>query len=606
MSSTNFCRQSMGRVSILAVLAGSFAAGCGGSPGTPNSGAQKPVPAVAGNSQAALPVHGAQSSEPKKPRPEVSPAPVPRFVDVTGSAGIEFSFYADAIPGRFLLPEVMGGGAGWLDFDGDGRLDLYVRDGCQIVTPEATPSRHVSRLFRNVGDSRFEDVTIASDCGFRGYGQGCAVGDFNVDGYPDLYLTNYGTNGLYRNNGDGTFAEITQSAGVGLAGWNTSAVWLDLDVDQDLDLYVARYMNVTPANNKVCEYEQKPGYCGPGSYEPVPDAVFLNCNDGTFVEAAEQLGFHDPDGKGLAVIAVDFDEDLHPEIYVANDMTPKHLFTRSRVHTSDRPERRLYENVGIAAGCAVSDSGMYEAGMGIACADFDGDGLPDIFLTHYFHMKNTLYRNRGGLVFDDVSRRSRIAAASFESLGFGNSAFDYDRDGDADLLIANGHVLGPEQSPNQMRPQLLRNTRGVFSDISDSAGGYFSELCLGRSVAPADFDDDGDLDFAITHLDRPLALLANRTDTKRRFIGFQLETLSRMPPVGGRIVVVCGGLRQVLPVLAGGSYLAASDTRILAGLGDGTGPIQVEIHWPSGRVDRLDDLTPDRYWRIVEGRPVSR
>jgi hypothetical protein len=250
----------------------------------------------------------------------------------------------------------------------------------------------------------------------------------------------------------------------------------------------------------------------------------------------------------------------------------------------------------------VSDTGMNEAGMGIACADFDGDGLPDIFLTHYYHMKNTLYHNRGGLIFDDESRRSRIAAASFESLGFGNAAFDYDRDGSPDLLIANGHVLGPEQSPNEMRPQLLRNTHGVFADISDSAGGYFNEYCLGRSVAAADFDDDGDLDFVITHLDRPLALLANQTETKRRFIGFQLETVARIPPVGGRIVVVCGALRQVLPIIAGGSYLAAPDTRILAGLGDESGPVNIEIHWPSGRIDQVDDLEPNRYWRIMEGR----
>ena len=535
-------------------------------------------------------------------RSAISTATVPRLVDVADQAGIDFSFFTDAVPGRFLLPEVMGGGAGWFDYDGDGRLDLYVRDGCQIVTPDTTPPRHVSRLFRNLGDSRFEDVTSASDCGFRGYGQGCATGDFNVDGYPDLYLTNYGASALFRNNGDGTFSDITDSAGVAVAGWSTSAVWLDLDDDQNLDLYVVRYMDVTPANNRVCEYDLKPGYCGPGNYESVPDVVYLGRGDGTFVESAEELGFHDPDGKGLAVVAADFDEDLRAEIYVANDMTPKHMFTRSRVHSGDRTSRRLYENVSVAAGCALSDSGMNEAGMGIACADFDGDGLPDIFLTHYYHMKNTLYHNRGGLVFDDDSRRSRIAAASFESLGFGNAAFDYDRDGQPDLLIANGHVLGPEQSPNEMRPQLLRNTRGVFSDISDAAGGYFAEFCLGRSVAAADFDNDGDLDFAITHLDRKLALLSNQTDSKRRFIGFQLDTLSRIPPVGGRIVVVCGALRQVLPIITGGSYLAASDMRILAGLGDETGPVQVEIHWPSGAVERIDDLEPGRYWRVLEGR----
>lgn len=588
------CRQFTDPVWIIvASLSGLFTTGCWQSP---------PTSSAVGVKAAPIAVCRSQTEPPVGPEFESHRLPVPRLVDVARSGGIEFSFFTDAVPGRFLLPEVMGGGAGWLDYDGDGRLDLYVRDGCQIVTPDATPPRHVSRLFRNLGNSQFEDVTLAAACAFRGYGQGCAAGDFNVDGCPDLYLTNYGANALYRNNGDGTFTDTTESAGVGVAGWSTSAIWLDLDDDRNLDLYVVRYMDVTSANSRVCEYDQKPGYCGPGSYASVPDVVYLGRGDGTFIEAENELGFHDQDGKGLAIVAADFDEDLHAEIYVANDMTPKHLFTRSRVHNGDRTSRSLYENVGVAAGCALSEVGMNEAGMGIACADFDGDGLPDIFLTHYYHMKNTLYHNRGGLVFDDDSRRSRIAAASFESLGFGNWAFDYDRDGDPDLLISNGHVLGPEQSPNQMRPQLLQNTRGVFSDISDSAGDYFAEFCLGRCVAAADFDDDGRLDFAVTHLDRPLALLANQTESNRRFIGFQLQTPSRIPPVGGRIVVACGALRQVLPVTAGGSYLAASDTRFLAGLGDENGPVTVEIHWPSGRIDRVDDLQTGRYWRVMEGR----
>src|SRR5579863_3792732 len=342
----------VGRVWIIAVLAGCFATGCEPSSPSHDTGAPKSVRAVAGDARAVaedgLPASSVRGQEPPDRPSEMPLAPLPRFVDVAALAGTEFSFFTDAIPGRFLLPEVMGGGAGWLDYDGDGRLDLYVRDGCQIVTPDATPPGHVSRLFRNLGDSRFQDVTLASGSGDRGYGQGCAVGDFNVDGCPDLYLTNYGGAVLLRNNGDGTFAEVTDSAGVGMAGWNTSAVWLDLDGDENLDLYVVRYMNVTPANNQVCEYDLKPGYCGPGSYASVPDAVYLSRGDGTFVEAAEELGFHDPDGKGLAVIAADFDEDLRAEIYVANDMTPKHLFTRSRVHSGDRTSRKLYENVGMA------------------------------------------------------------------------------------------------------------------------------------------------------------------------------------------------------------------------------------------------------------------
>lgn len=538
---------------------------------------------------------------------ELPPHLTPRFVDVARKSGIDFSFFTDAVPNRYFLPEIMGGGAAWLDYDGDGRLDLYVRDGCRLEAPETTPPGRVSRLFRNMGHGEFRDVTNESTSAYRGYGQGCAVGDFDVDGFHDLYLTNFGHQALMHNNGDGTFTDVTDAAGVAGEGWGSSAAWFDADSDGSLDLYVATYMVVTLANNKKCEYGGKPGYCGPGSYQSVADLLYLNQGDETFIEAAEELGFHDDNGKGLAVVIADFDDDLLPEVYVANDMTPNHLFTRSTTFDFEGRSRRLYANVAASAGCAVSDMGMNEAGMGIACADFDGDGRIDIFLTHYYHAKNTLYHNQGRLIFDDDSRRTRIAATSFESLGFGTWAFDYDRDGDPDLFVANGHVLGPQYEPNAMRPQLLLNTLGVFSDISNAAGDYFLGQSLGRGVAAADYDDDGDIDLVVTHLDRPLALLRNDTTTGRRFIGLKLETRSRIPPVGGRVIVTCGSLRQVLPVISGGSYLSASDTRLLAGLGSGDDSVNVEIYWPSGRVEKFDDLEPNHYWEVVEGhrpRPI--
>lgn len=536
-------------------------------------------------------------SKPAIAAPKITPA----FVDVAAASGIDFRFYSDAVPGRYFLPEIMGGGIGWVDYDGDGRLDVYFRDGTNLPLRSPPSGEHSSRLYRNLGGGRFEDVTGPSLAGIENYGQGCAIGDYDADGFFDMYLANYGPDTLLHNNGDGTFANATDSASVSDDLWSSSAVWCDLDGDRDLDLYVANYMDVSFETHKVCEYAGKPGYCGPGSFHSVPDAVYLNQGDGTFIESARELGFVDDNGNGLAVIAADFDDDLRPEIYVANDMTPNHMYTRSTHFDAPGVPRPLFTNVAVAGGSAVSYAGLNEAGMGLSCADFDNDGLPDIFLTHYYHMKNTLYRNRGHLIFDDDSRRTRIAMTSYESLGFGTCPIDYDRDGDPDLFIANGHVLGPEQEPNAMRPQLLMNQAGLFYDISDHAGAYFQDYWLGRAVAAADYDDDGDLDIAVSHLERPAALLRNDTHTGRHFLGLKLETRDRIPPVGGRIVVSVRNQRQVFPIVAGGSYLSSGDPRIIAALGEESGPVPVEIHWPSGRIDRYNDLLPDRYWIVREG-----
>lgn len=260
----------------------------------------------------------------------------------------------------------------------------------------------------------------------------------------------------------------------------------------------------------------------------------------------------------------------------------------------------------MAAGCALSGTGDNEASMGLACADFDGDGLPDLFLTHYYQRKNTLYRNLGQLYFEDDSFESRIAATSFQSLGFGTAALDYDRDGWPDLFVANGHVLGPLQSPNAMQPQFLRNDgQGRFADISHGAGAYFQELVLGRGVAAADYDNDGDVDLAVSHLHRPLALLRNDTDSRRHFLGIRLQTADRSSPAGARVVVTVADRRQVVPACVGGSYLSCHDDRLLIGLGDAARADQVEVYWPSGRIDRVENLAADSYWLFHEGRPIQ-
>jgi hypothetical protein len=525
----------------------------------------------------------------------------PVFVDVALSSGIDFAFFSDAVPERYFLPEIMGGGVVWFDFDGDGRLDVYFRNGTNLPVPGTEGNAHPSCLYRNLGGSRFSNVTHPAGASLEAYGQGGAAADYDADGFSDLYLANYGADVLLHNNGDGTFSNVTATAGVSDDLWSTSAVWCDLDGDHLLDLYVANYMNVTFENHKTCEYSGRPGYCGPGSYESVPDAVYLNQGDGTFIESSARLGFIDDNGNGLAVIAADFDDDLVPEIFVANDMTPNHLFTRSTHFDVPGSQRPMYTNVAPAGGAAVSYAGLNEAGMGIACADFDNNGRLDIFITHYYHQKNTLYHNRGQLIFDDDSRRTRIAATSYERLGFGTWPIDYDRDGDADLFVANGHVLGPEHEPNAMRPQLLMNSGGQFYDISDEAGAYFEKLLLGRGVAGADYDDDGDIDIAVSHLDQRAALLRNDTQTGRHFLGLDLRTKHRAAPVGGRVIVTTPGHRQVLSIVTGGSYLSTGDPRVVAGLPDDSGAAQVEILWPSGRVDRFENLSPDRYWVITEG-----
>ncbi|MBI5758344.1 MAG: CRTAC1 family protein [Planctomycetales bacterium] len=522
------------------------------------------------------------------------------MIDISAEAGVAVRFFNDEVPGRFFLPEVMGGGVGWIDFDGDGLLDLYVMNGCRLVGSPLPGDRHEPHLFRNLGGGHFADVSSSAQAIHFGYGQGCAIGDFDSDGFPDVYLACWGSDGLLHNNGDGTFSDVTVSSGIDNSLWASSAVWFDADGDHDLDLYVVNYMDVRVDNRRVCEFSGKPGYCGPGEYDAVPDRLFENRGDGTFADMLDEWGFTAENGKGLAVAILDLDDDLLPEVYVGNDMAPNYLFTRS--HVTGRPETdKLYAEIATNSGCAVADNGQNEASMGIACADYDNDGRTDIYLSHFFGQKNTLYRNLGGLMFVDDSRRTRVAATSFEFNGFGSVAFDFDRDGWMDIFVTNGHVLGPQQQPHAMRAQLLRNDRaGRFHDISSSAGPYFQDLLLGRSAASADFDNDGDLDLAVSHLHRPLALLRNDTVTQRHFLGLRLTTPDRIPPIGGRVVVTASGHRQVLHLVAGSSYLATHDDRLLVGLGEHGDPAAVTIHWPSGRVDEFV-LEPDQYWHVREG-----
>jgi len=520
--------------------------------------------------------------------------------------GIDFTFFSDAVPERYFLPEVMGGGSGWLDFDLDGDYDVYFTNGCELRGTsqgeliESEQKEHVDRLFMNLDGKGFIDVTAAARFVDHGYGQGCAVGDFDADGFPDIFVANYGTNALYRNNGDGTFEEVTQSALTGAPKWSSSCAWFDANHDGLLDLYVVTYMEVTFLNRKVCNYGNLKGYCGPGDYEAVPDRLYINQGDGTFLDKLDEFGMTAEKGSGLGIVIADFDNDLRPEVYVANDMSPNFLFALSdnpnaRTASRDRP----YFDIATMAGCAVSDMGYNEASMGVSCADFDGDGLPDLYLTHFYNMKNTLYHNLGKLAFVDDSKRSRVILHSKKNTGFGTIPFDYDGDGNIDLFLANGHVLGPTQIPWELTPQIIRNAgEAKFDDISEYAGEYFAEKTLGRGAAAADFDNDGDVDISVTHLLRPVALLRNNTKVDADWVGLDLKSANRIPPVGGRIVVIEGERRRVLPITTGGSYLCSHDPRYR--FWTRSENLRVEIHWPSGRVSLLENPMRNRYLRVEE------
>ena len=565
-----------------------------------------PGETISGNKEGSFGLRNDEASATGSSNVKPAPAPevVPRFTDVAKAVGVHFLYQNDQQPGRFFLPEIMGGGVGWFDLDNDGWLDLYLVDGGLLAAPEKQAKSNGNRLYRNQA-GRFEDVSSLSNAAHRGYGHGCFVGDYDGDGFDDLYLTNFGANALLRNNGDGTLESVTGEAGVEDPVWSFGATWIDVDGDDDLDLFVADYITWSISGNKVCDMEKIHIYCGPGEYEGVPDKLFVNQGDGTFVESATPWGLQRDNGKGLAVVAVDLDQDLKAEVYVANDMTENFLFTQSRPPFANSPagESKPFLNIGAAAGAAFSDVGYLEASMGIAVGDFDRDSNFDLFLTHFHLSKNTLYQNLGGLRFVDNSKRTRVAIHSMETLGFGTTAFDYDRDGWLDLIVANGHVFGPEHQPSAMRPQLLRNTtNGRFDDVSDHAGSYFQELWLGRGLGAADYDNDGDLDFAITHLDRPLSLLQNETNSRRAFLGLVLRTTSRVPPVGGRVLLKSSQLEQWSPISAGGTYLCTNDDRLLFGVDPKAGPASVQIHWPSGRVDDFSDLALNRYWLIHEGQ----
>ena len=528
-----------------------------------------------------------------------------RFVDEAPGSGLDF-VYNNGESLIHQIPETTGGGVGLLDYDRDGWIDLFVVQGGSF--PPRADSRRTpgDRLFRNRGAGRFEDVTERAGLDRLpvGYGHGVAVADYDNDGYPDLFLTRWRSYLLLRNRGDGTFDDVTERAGLGgERGWPTSAAFADLDGDGDLDLYVCHYGEWDAENPKLCREKTSGAYisCNPLELLAQPDRLYRN-DGGTFVDVTEAAGVLETEGRGLGVVAADLDDDGRIDLFVANDLSANYLW------------RNLgnwqFEEVGHAAGVAGNAAGGYQASMGIAAGDLDGDGRIDLAVTNFYGECTTYYRNLGGGAFSDGTAEFGLDVATRRLLGFGIVCFDADNDGRLDLATANGHVndLRPH-FPYLMPAQLLLGTdRRRLVDPGGAAGEVWSVPRMGRALAAGDLDNDGRVDLVLVSHNQPLADLRNRS-TGGRFVTLQLEGklgASNRDAIGARVTVAAGSRSWVGIRAGGGSYQSSSDPRLHFGVGGAERIDALEVAWPSGRVDRYGSLETNAAYWIREGaeRPV--
>lgn len=528
--------------------------------------------------------------------------PAIRFTDVTADAGIGFTHTSDRSEAR-RLPETLGSGVAWIDYDGDGLPDLFFVNGGDLDALGSSTAPNA--LYRNRGDGTFEDVTASAGVGGRaGYGMGCAVGDYDNDGDPDLYVTCYGRNTLYRNDGDGMFSDATAQAGVEDSGWSSSAAWFDYDRDGHLDLYVCHYVVYDlNASYPPCVEQGVRTYCHPRHFEGEPDRLYRNNGDGTFTDATKPAGAVDLggmfDGKGLGVVAADVTDDGYPDLYIANDDTPNYLFINNRDGT--------FTETALLAGCAFSGDGVAQAGMGVDASDVDGDGRIDLFVTNLCYETNALYRNLGDGLFVDATYAAHLANESYLHVGFGTGFADFDNDGWRDLFVANGHILdNVEQTSDTLtyaqRDQVFRSLGGgLFQDASAEAGEYFARRGASRGAAFADYDNDGDVDVVVTTSGGAPVLLRNDSPRGGNWARVRLEGRgSARDGIGARVSVTAGDRMDAQEVKTGSSYLSASDARLHFGLGGADRIDRLEVRWGSGGVQILQDLPANREIVVVE------
>ena len=524
------------------------------------------------------------------------------FTDVRKSAGITFLQDSTQTEEKLYL-ETMGTGVAWLDYDQDGLMDLYfVQSGPTEIYKPAQPLR--SALYHNNGDGTFTEVTEKAGVGGEGhYGQGVAVGDYDNDGYPDLYVTGYQRAILYHNNGDGTFTDVTAKAGVAdEGGWSTSAAWIDYDKDGYLDLVVANYIEWSAKNNLWCG-EHRLGYrsyCHPGNYKGQKIKLYHNNHDGTFTDVSDSSGVGKPEAKGMGVVVADFNNDGWPDIAIANDSWPNFLFINKHDGT--------FQDVSFLSGIAASEDGRYEAGMGIDAADLDGDGWQDIYITHLDFELNRLYHNNRDGTFTDATFSSGIGNKAILLSGVSMKFMDYDNDGCPDILQINGAMVDNVQlyhsEVSYKEPLLMfRNLgKGQFEKASDALGPDFNRSIAGRGLAVADFDNDGDVDVVTNNRGDYPSLLRNDGGNANHWLEVLLiGTKSNRDGTGSSLKLTAGDFVRVEQGKGGMSYMSASDPRIHFGLAKRTKIDSLEITWPSGQVDRLKEVPLDKIIAVKEG-----
>ena len=533
-------------------------------------------------------------------------APAIQFRDVTEQAGIHFLHNNGAF-GKKYLPETMGSGVAFIDYDNDGWPDIFLVN--DMDWPGHIHKHSTPKLYHNNHDGTFTDVTRKAGLDIELYGMGVAVGDYDNDGYDDLFVTAYGQNHLFHNNGNGTFTDVTQKAGLqGPREFNTSAAWVDYDKDGHLDLVVGNYVQWTPQTDLYCTLVGKSkSYCTPESYKGTSVRLWHNRGDGTFEDVTQKAGLGDPTSKTLGVAILDYDNDGWPDLLFSNDTQPNKLYRNNGNGT--------FTEKAVVAGVAFSEDGVARAGMGVDAGDYDHSGYASILITNFSNQMISLYHNEGKGLFVDEAPRSEIGHASLLTLGFGCFFFDYDLDGWPDVFVANGHVDDDIQKvqPNVSyaeRPHLFRNVgKGKFEEVTQSVGVAFASPRVGRGAAYADINNDGRLDLLLSTNGGPAYLFRNETQgaaAANRSLRIRLiGTKSNRDGIGANVKLIAGGETQTEMLRSGSSYLSASELVLTFGLGQHDKADAIEIQWPSGQIDRLANVAAGATISVTEGKGIT-